>query len=98
MALREYPFVNLVEARESQFTARKKLVGGVDPMAERKAEAESQQLEAEARQRDAASSLENIARKWWEWWSAGKSPRHADYVLRRLEAEVFPRVRSQIYR
>ena len=59
-------------------------------MAERKAEAESQQLEAEARQREAASSFENIARKWWEWWSPGKSPRHADYVLRRLEADVFP--------
>lgn len=59
-------------------------------MAERKAEAESRQREAEAVQRQAESSFEHIARKWWEWWSAGKSPRHADYVLRRLEADVFP--------
>jgi Arm DNA-binding domain len=28
MALGEYPVVNLVEARERQFTARKKLAGG----------------------------------------------------------------------
>jgi integrase len=25
-----------------------------------------------------------------EWWSIGKSPRHADTVMRRLEADVFP--------
>ncbi|HEX4651400.1 MAG TPA: hypothetical protein VH250_07830 [Granulicella sp.] len=59
-------------------------------MAERKAEAESKQREAEARQREAESSFENIARKWWDWWSIGKSPRHADTVMRRLEADVFP--------
>ena len=59
-------------------------------MAERKAEAESRKREAEARQREAENSFEKIARKWWEWWAAGKSPRHADYVLRRLEADVFP--------
>ena len=44
--------------------------------------------EAKARQREAENSFENIARKWWKWWSVGKSPRHADYVLRRLEADV----------
>jgi integrase len=70
--------------------ARKTLGAGIDPMAERKAEAESKQREAEARQREAESSFENIARKWWDWWSIGKSPRHADTVMRRLEADVFP--------
>ncbi len=59
-------------------------------MAERKAEAEAKQRETEAREREAENSFENVARKWWEWWSAGKSPRHTDYVLRRLEADVFP--------
>ncbi len=97
MALGEYPVVNLAQARERHFAARKKLAAGIDPMAERKAEAETRQREAEARQREAENSFENIARKWWEWWSPGKSPRHADYVLRRLEADVFPAVRSQVY-
>ncbi|WP_049961162.1 tyrosine-type recombinase/integrase [Pseudacidobacterium ailaaui] len=41
-------------------------------------------------QRQAESSFEKIARKWWEWWAVGKSPRHTDYVLRRLEADIFP--------
>jgi integrase len=90
MALGEYPLVTLKEARERHFAARQKLAGGIDPMVERKAEAETRQRENEERQRAAENSFEKIARKWWEWWTAGKSPRHADYVLRRLEADVFP--------
>jgi integrase len=90
MALGEYPFVTLKEARERHVAARQRLGEGVDPMVERKAEAEARQQEAEARQREAQHSFEKIARRWWEWWSAGKSPRHTDYVMRRLEADVFP--------
>jgi integrase len=90
MAFGEFPFVTLKAARELHFAARQKLAAGSDPMAERKAQAESRQREAEAVQREAESSFENLARKWWEWWSAGKSPRHAAYVMRRLEADVFP--------
>ena len=90
MALGEYPIVMLEEARERHFAARKKLAAGIDPMVERKAEAATRQREAEERQREAENSFEKIARKWWEWWAAGKSPRHTDYVVRRLEADVFP--------
>jgi integrase len=90
MALGEYPLVNLGQARELHFAARKILATGIDPMAERKAEADAKQRETEALQREAENSFENVARKWWEWWSIGKSPRHADTVRRRLEADVFP--------
>jgi integrase len=90
MALGEYPLVTLKEARERHLIARKTLAARIDPMAERKAEGEAKQREAEARQREAASSFENIARIWWEWWAIGKSPRHADTVMRRLEADIFP--------
>ena len=90
MALGEYPLVTLKEARERHLDARKILSAGTDPMAERKAEGEAKQREAEARQREAENSFENVARKWWEWWSIGKSPRHADTVMRRLEADIFP--------
>jgi len=71
MALGEYPLVTLKEAREHHLAARKKLAGGIDPMAERKAEGEAKQREAQARQREAENSFENVARKWWEWWSIG---------------------------
>ena len=90
MALGEYPVVSLAEARERHFAARKLLATGVDPMAERKAIAEAKQREAEAQRREMENSFEKVARRWWEWWAAGKSPRHADYVLRRLEGDVFP--------
>jgi integrase len=59
-------------------------------MAERKSESEVKQREAEARQREARNSFENVAREWWKWWAIGKSPRHADTVMRRLEADIFP--------
>ncbi len=90
MAFGEYPLVSLKDARELHFAARKTLAGGVDPMAERKAESEAKQREIEARLREAESSFEKIAHKWWAVWSVGKSPRHADTVMRRLEADVFP--------
>ena len=90
MALGEYPLVTLKEARERHFAARQKLAADIDPMMERKAEAETRHRETEARQRESENSFEKIARKWWEWWSVGKSSRHADYVVRRLEADVFP--------
>jgi integrase len=90
MAFGEYPFVTLKEAREHHFKARQRLADGIDPMVERKAEAEARQRETEARQREAQHSFENIARQWWKRWSVGKSPRHTNYVLRRLEADVFP--------
>lgn len=89
--------MSLAEARERHLAARKVLASSIDPMAERKArfearqkEAQARQKEAEARQREAESSFENVARKWWNWWATGKSPRHTYYVLRRLEADVFP--------
>jgi integrase len=97
MALGEYPDEGLADARDRHFTARKALAAGVDPMAERKAEIEAKQLEAKARQREvevlqrkAENSFQNVALKWWEWWAVGKSPRHTDYVLQRLKADVFP--------
>jgi hypothetical protein len=54
------------EARKRQFAARKTLAAGIDPMAKRKAETETKQREDDARQRQAESSFENVARKWWE--------------------------------
>ena len=90
MALGEYPVVSLAEARDRHLAARKLLGSDVDPMAVRKAEAEAKQREAEAQERESENSFENVARKWWDWWAPGKSPRHTNYVLRRMEADVFP--------
>jgi integrase len=90
MSFGEYPVVALKDARDQHYAARKTLAAGVDPMAERKAKSEAQEEEIKARQRESESSFEKVAREWWSWWSDGKSPRHAETVLRRLEADVFP--------
>lgn len=90
MALGEYPVVNLGKARELHLAGRKTLAGGVDPMAERKAEVKAKQNELQARQREAELSFVKIANSWWDWWSIGKSPRHAETVMRRLKADIFP--------
>jgi hypothetical protein len=49
VVLGEYPLVGLGQAREIHFAARKTLTAGIDPMAERKAETEAKQREAELR-------------------------------------------------
>ena len=63
MAFSEYPVLGLAQARDHHLTARKILVSGVDPMAQRKAEAEAKQREVEAQEREAENSFEKVARK-----------------------------------
>jgi hypothetical protein len=89
---RGLPFVTLREARECHLAARQKQGKGIDPMVERRAESETRQLEAAARQRQAQHSFEKIARRWWEWRSAGKSPlrRLSISSKKAVELDVFP--------
>jgi hypothetical protein len=90
MSFGEHPVVGLKDAREFHFAAKKLLAAGINPMGERKAEAEATREEVKALRREADSSFEKMARKWWAWWSIGKSPRHAETLMNRLEADVFP--------
>jgi len=90
MALGEYPVRGLGEARELLLAGRKLLASGIDPMAQRKAKVEAKQRQAAASQREVENSFERVALKWWELWSEGKAPRHADTVMRRLKGDVFP--------
>ncbi|MEA3395052.1 MAG: tyrosine-type recombinase/integrase [Pseudomonadota bacterium] len=85
MALGAYPAVSLSVAREKRDEARKLLAAGVDPMAQKKAS-------KQARQDAAANTFEAVAREWWEHWKPSRSARYADYVIRRLEQNVFPKI------
>ena len=83
LALGVYPAVSLAQARKARDLARESLTAGDDPA----------QLKREAKLTKAmgdANTFESVARQWWAHWRGPKSPRHADYVLRRLEADVFP--------
>lgn len=75
----------MAQARDAMADARKGLAAGADPMAQRK----SEKL---ARRHAAENSFAAVARLWWEHWKATRSDSHTVYVLRRLEADVFPAI------
>ena len=79
MTFGSYPNVSLSLARERHATARKLLATGTDPMAERKAEKAAVE-----------NSFQSVARLWLAHWQDGKSPRHVDYVKRRMDADILP--------
>jgi integrase len=78
LSLGTYPDISLKEARERHAEARRLLAQGIEPGAKRK------EVKAEA-----GNSFEEWAKRWWQHWQSGKSPRHAGYVLRRLEADIY---------
>jgi len=78
LALGIYPDVPLAKARAAHQEAREKLAQGVDPIAER--------------QKEEVVRFEPTARAWYNHWKAGRNERHAVYVIRRMEADVFPRI------
>jgi integrase len=83
MSLGKYPDVSLVQARERHSDARKIFAAGVDPMAQRKAAKTAEKAAIE-------NSFQSITTRWLEHWQEGKSPRHVDYVKRRMETDILP--------
>ncbi|CAM3719048.1 tyrosine-type recombinase/integrase [Roseateles saccharophilus] len=83
MAIGGYPDVSLAQAREKRDEGRKLLAAGTDPMDQRREVKVAQRIGLE-------DSFEAVARKWWESWKMARSSRHAEYVQRRLESDVFP--------
>src|SRR6185437_1865733 len=65
MTFGDYPHVGPKDARNLHFAAKKLLASGTNPMSERKAEAEAKQQQAKDVQREADSSFDKVARKWW---------------------------------
>lgn len=81
MALGVYPEVALAEARQAHQAGRKLLATGVDPVVDRRQQATQ-----------VKTTFQQIAQAWWEHWSPSRSERHAEYVKRRLETDVFPAI------
>lgn len=77
MALGVYPDVSLLKARARLQEARERLADGIDPIAE---------------QRAVNQPFEAVAREWYARWKPDRNERHTIYVLRRLEADVFPAI------
>ena len=83
LAIGTYPTVTLAQARQARDAARKTLLDGVDPV---KAKFDTR-LAIRTRM---ATNFEGVARAWFEHWKGPRTPRHTEYVMRRLEADVFP--------
>jgi integrase len=86
--LGKYPEVSLAEARDKRDQMRKLIAKGIDPV-------QSQKAAKEAKKLAQTNSFEAVARTWFEGWKDARSPRHAEYVIRRLEADVFPVIGSR---
>lgn len=85
LALGSYPAVPLAKARAARDDAREILQGGVDPVAARQEAKLTVKLKHE-------HNFKAVALAWWEHWKGPRTERHADYVKRRLEADVFPAI------
>ena len=79
LSLGTYPDVPLSKARERHQKARQLLADGVDPCVEKQA---------------TSQTFETVAREWHAHWKVSRHARHAHYVLKRLEADVFPEIGS----
>lgn len=85
LALGVYPEVSLKQARVDREEARATLKAGTDPVQQRQDKKLTARLKSE-------TTFEGVARAWWAQWKTNRSPRHAEYVIRRLEADVFPAI------
>jgi integrase len=83
LSLGVYPDVGLAGARIRRDEARKLLASGIDPSEHRKA---TKATRAER----AANSYEAVAREWFGKQSKAWVKGHADKILRRQEADIFP--------
>jgi integrase len=78
-----YPQVSLSEARALRDELKKQRAKGLDPLEVKRAKEEAARIAQ-------TNSFEAVARSWFANWSKARTERHAAYVLRRLEADVFP--------
>lgn len=85
LSLGVYPEVGIAAARQRREESRALLSKGIDPSVER-------QESRAAATTEAGSRFEAVARDWHAQWKAARSDHHSDYVLRRLEADVFPEI------
>ena len=88
LSLGVYPDISLKEARTKCDAERKRLDQGLDPSAERK-------LNKLKAQQSAENNFEAIAREWHEHLKHKWTPQYTTSTMRRLEANIFPKMGSR---
>lgn len=84
-SLGQYPEVSLSVARGKRDKARELIASGNDPVSVKRSE-------LQAKQSANAHNFEAVAREWWVHWKVTRTESHTGYVIRRLEADVFPAI------
>ncbi len=79
LALGTYPEVSLAKARARHQQARQLLAEDIDPAQHKQA---------------SEKTFEDVAREWYARWMTGRTNRHAHYIIKRLEADIFPQIGS----
>lgn len=80
-----YPATSLAKARQRRDDAKRLLADGIDPSAQRRRERLAEKISADATFK--AIALEYLANR-----RSALTPLYADQLLRRLEADIFPRL------
>ena len=83
ISLGAYPLISLKEARQQRDDARRQLLQGIDPSAERKARRQQERV-------DATNSFQQQALEWFERQKILWVDSHTRDVQRRLQANLFP--------
>lgn len=83
MSLGQYPAITLADARKKRIEMEQLLTKGIDPVEHAKDQTNVSGYER---------TLEAVARDWWTRSSARWKPAHAQRVMVRLEADIFPRL------
>ena len=85
LALGVYPSISLIDARKRCDQVKVLLANDVDPSESRK----EQKLQKAITENN---SFEAVSRLWWSHWKHDKTERHANYTIRRMEADIFPAI------
>lgn len=83
LALGVYPETTLADARDAREAAKKLIKQNIDPVAHK------QENKAAAKVKS-KNTFEAVAREWHENNISKWTPRHAAYIITRLEADLFP--------
>lgn len=85
IALGKFPVISLAEARELKLEKQKLLVRGIDPVENRR----QTRLDNELRHEN---NFETIAREWHGQRINTWQPKHAENIMKRLSANIFPKL------
>ena len=88
LALGIYPAVSLKEARKRRDEAKELLASGVDPSVQKQEERAAVQAEQQKQE----STLELVAREWYDKHLASWTPAYSVKVLAQMERDIFPPV------